>query len=150
LSGESYLSRVVGMLREAVDKRDSRLLYAAALASAEGVYGSVAERLLLSSPAVVEAYARMIDGVGRAVYSIAVGLGLGEERAKLLASLARGEYLAGGNCIPVRFKVSVEFEGVLYTRNSFTCLDFERALNLIAVGVAEPISSGVRLSGSSK
>jgi hypothetical protein len=145
VSTESYMYKVVSLLREALDKHDKRLLHNAVLSLAEGVYSTIAERKLLHLESVLKAYGSMVGRVSRIIYEATVSLGLGEGYAAQLKSLALGQYLVGDNCIPVIFKSTVEIDGILYPKKSFTCLELDKAVSLALAGLVDFVASGVSL-----
>ncbi len=142
---ESHISRAIQFLREALDKRDKKAALSALSSLYESVSSSFLDRRIIDLSNIKGAYARMVRSVSALLRTIFEVVGYSSEEAGTASDIAKGLYLYSVECIPLKLKARISIELHEIEEGSIICYEPLKALKLIAVGLAEPVPSGLDL-----
>ncbi|HID40551.1 MAG TPA: hypothetical protein EYP33_00145 [Pyrodictium sp.] len=103
------------------------------------------DRNALRRGAILDSYLEIVNEMKTLISdTIVYGVGIGVAEAEIYSRLVVGEIVYNSMCMPVIVKRHLGLRGGIARPGAVACIEPERAVKLVAAGIAEPISTGIR------
>ncbi|ALL00563.1 hypothetical protein Pyrde_0513 [Pyrodictium delaneyi] len=104
------------------------------------------DRNALRRSAILANYLEIVNEMKTLISdTIVYGAGIGVAEAEIYSRLVVGEIVYNSVCMPVIVKRHLGLRGGIARPGAVVCIEPERAVKLVAAGIAEPIGTGLEL-----
>ena len=103
------------------------------------------DRNALKRSAILATYLEIVNEMKTLISdTIVYGAGIGVAEAEIYSRLVVGEIVHNSACMPIIVKRHFGLRSGIARPGAVVCIEPERAVKLVAAGIAEPIGTGIR------